>query len=483
MTAIEPLLERISAGERSPLYLVAGDLVLAEPAAVRLAAALAGGAVPQVRRRPTDLGPLVADLRTFSLFGGAKVLVAVDSAILADRRAAAALVAEALEATPPRSATLSDGERAGASRLLQALHLFAIDPAVGAPEEVIAGLPDWALAGASGGRLGKQQAATRREALAALLSAARTEGLRGGAEEGIAALGDVLRRGLPPGHALILVERSIAADHPLVVQLKERGAVAAAGQVLAERRGGWSGAEALAGQLAGEVGVEMRGDAVAELARRTLRQQDARGGSASGGASGDSTARFAAEYRKLAELSGGRPIDRRLVESAVEDRGEEDVWQLLDALGEGRTGEAMSRLDRLLAAADDAAGARLAFFGLLASFCRHVVAVGGLVERLGLPRGERSYPRFRDRLAPALAAPLPEGDSPVAGLHAFRLHRAYLAASRLSAPALARLPWRLLETELALKGESAEPGAALAAFLAELAPPASRPAERHRSGA
>jgi hypothetical protein len=84
--------------------------------------------------------------------------------------------------------------------------------------------------------------------------------------------------------------------------------------------------------------------------------------------------------------------------------------------------------------------------------------------------GERNYPRFRDALAPRLQTELPGGmRNPLAGLHPFRLHRAYLAASRLGAEALGRLPWKVLQTELRLKGESAEGGAALAALVTDLA--------------
>jgi hypothetical protein len=201
--------DRLLAQPPSPLYLLIGDPVLVEPAAAKLGAALAerGGGDFALRRRPADLLPLLEDLRTFSLFGGGKVLAAVDSAALADRDAAVELVGEALGTPPPTGATLSAREREAASRLLQALHLFGIDPAVGEPEESLAGLPDWALAGKVGGRVGKKEAETRRQSLAALLAGARREGVTGLGEAAVAQLGDLLRRGLPKGHALILAER------------------------------------------------------------------------------------------------------------------------------------------------------------------------------------------------------------------------------------------------------------------------------------
>jgi len=394
------------------------------------------------------------------------VALVVDSAVLADRESASFLVADALDAAPPGPGSLSPAQREASGRLLQALHLFGLDPAGGVAEDVLGQLPDWALAGRKGGRVGKKQAEERRAQLATLLQAAVAEGLRGLGEESLTRLGDALRRGLPSGHALVLVERSIASGHPLVDAARERGSLLETGRVVAERRGGWQGLDELALQLERETGVGAHRDAIEALAERTLRQEQGRETEARG----DSTARFAGEYRKLAELASGSRIERSLVESHVEDRGEEDVWVILDAVGEGKIGAALDRVDRMIAGADDADRAWFGFFSLLASFCRQLVAVRGLVDRLGLPPRERSYPRFKDRLAPALGEALPEGlPNPLGRLHPFRLHRAYLAAGRLAPRTVARLPWRVLETERALKGESAEPRAALARLLAELA--------------
>ncbi|HEV8240418.1 MAG TPA: hypothetical protein VGS57_13695 [Thermoanaerobaculia bacterium] len=463
--AADPV-DRLLAAEPSPLYLLVGDAVLGEPAASRLGQALAArsGGSFALRRRPADLLPLLEDLRTFSLFGGAKVLAAVDTAVLADRSAALELVADALAVAPPSGESLSVKEREGASRLLQALYVFGVDPQAGDAAAAIGSLPDWAFAGKRGAKLAKKEAAERRETLVPLLEAARRDGLAGLGEAALSQLGDLLRRGLPAGHALVLAERSVAADHPLVAQLRERGAFLAVGEVSADRDG-FSGVDAVAAQLESEMGVGIRRDALAELARRTLRQEE-RGG----GVAASSTARLAAEYRKLADLAGGETIELAAVREVVEDRGEEDSFQLLDALAEGRGGEVLTRLERMIAGSDDPGRARLGFFSMLAGFCRQLVAVRGVVDRLGLPAGERSYNRFKDRVAPALGGKLPEGlPNPLTGIHPFRLHRAYLAASRLPLPVLLALPMRLLDTEMALKGEGTDPQAALAALIAEVA--------------
>jgi DNA polymerase III delta subunit len=155
----------------------------------------------------------------------------------------------------------------------------------------------------------------------------------------------------------------------------------------------------------------------------------------------------------------------------VVDRGEEDVWQLLEAIGAGKAGEALGRLDRLLTGAEDPEAARLSFFALLAGLARQLAALAGLAQRRGVPPADRDYNRFKTRWAPLLQAPDAElPGNPLAGLHPFRLHRAYLLASRLPAPLLARLPWHVLETERRLKGESGDPATALAELVLRLSP-------------
>lgn len=459
--------------------LVHGDLVLAEPAAERVAAALAEalGCAPERHRRPPSLSPLLQDLRTFSLFASAKALLVVDSAVFADRGAAAELIDDAAEALPVtvEDRPLSGRERQAASRLFQALHLFDLDPNAGPPERVLGELPVWAFEGGTsrrsrGGRARtKKQAEDLRASFAGLLEMARREGIQGAGEGDLATLSDVIHGGLPEGHLLVLAERSVAADHPVVRFLAERKAVLAVGSVeAAERGGGWQGLDLLATELERQTGVGIAGDALAELARRTLRQEGDRRGKNTG-IDADSTSRFAGEYRKLAHLAGSGKIDRKLVQQSVEDRGEEDVWQLLDAVAAGRSTEALERLRRLLTGAEDPLTARLGFFTLFANFCRHLTAIRGMMRASRIPAGEGNYARFRDRLAPALQGEIPGGGkNPLAGLHPFRLHKAYLAASRLPEEVAVRLPSDLLETELQLKGESTEADAALATLVARI---------------
>ena len=479
---VETFLSRLTRGGQTPqVCLVHGDLVMAEPAARRVAEALARAAglppaAVEVHRRPQSLSPILQDLRTFSLFASGKVLLATASAVFADRGAAGELIDDAAEAVPLAADghTLSAREREAASRLLQALHLFDVDPYAGEPERALSELPVWVLEGgkARKSKRGKKQVEELRGQLAGLLAAARQDGIQGTGEGDLSELSEVVRGGLPPGHVLVLAESAVAADHPLVKLLEERGAAFGVGRVESDR-GSWQGLELLTAELERQTGVGIASDALAELARRTLRQESDKSGRTTGGVEADSTARFAGEYRKLANLLEGRAeggrIDRKLVEQTVEDRGEEDVWQLLDAIAAGRGGEALDRLRRLLAAAEDPLAARLSFFSLLASFCRQLVAVRGMMRVARVPAGEGNYARFKTQHAPGLQSEIPTGGkNPLAGLHPFRLHRAYLAACRLPEPFLSRLPADLLETELQIKGESGEADVALARLVARL---------------
>ncbi len=469
---LETVFGAVDSGRRQPLYLVAGDRVLAEPAAVQLGERLAAqaGCEAHVHRRPESLSAILTDLRTFSLFSTAKVAVVIDSAVLADLAAAASLLAEAVRELPVAAGDeLPPGGRRAAARLIQVLRLYQIEPNAGATSEVVDQLPASAMAGKTGRKPGAARLSEIRSGLADLLAAARAAGIEGQAEGDLALLAEAHAGGLPAGHTLVLAESAVAREHPLVAALAAAGALIELQRVEPGKRGDWQGLAELAAELESQTGVGIDRRALDELARRTLQSVRLRRGAAAGAAA-DSTGRFAAEYRKLASLAGGGVIDSELVRSVVEDRGEEDQWQILDKIGAGAGAEAVRRLRRLLASAEDPMAARLSFFGLLAEFARHLTAVGGSLERSGVTAGVRSYPRFKQSIAPRLQEELADGvPSPLTGLHPYRLHKAYLAASGAPRDGLERLPVRLLETELLLKGESSRPQAALEGLVTELA--------------
>ena len=472
-TPLEQVLEAVAAGEVRPVYLVWGDRILAEPAARQLAEAIVAtsGADLESVLRPAGLGDLLSDLKTYSLFGSGKVTLVLESSVLADKGAAASLIDESITVLPVdrEGDELTARERAAANRLLQTFHLFRIDPTAGSVDSALQALPDWVLAGAPAkGRRArtKKKIAELRSGLAILLERARSEELEGTAASDIAELADALDRGLPERHSLVLCESHVAKDHPLVQSLRDTKALVKVGEVSREKSGDWSGLAAVRQQLEAETGVAIQPQALEELARRTLRRSD---GGRNERVDEDSTARLAAEYRKMATFASSGDIDLDLVQQVVEDRGEEDVWGILDAISEGRPAQALTKISRYTAAADDPVAARLALFGLLAGLCHQLTVVTSLMEAQDVEPGIRNYSRFKSRLAPRLQAPSATGTNPIAGLHPYRLHRAYLAASRIGRERVDRLSWKVLRTEQRLKGESGSPRAALSELVVDLA--------------
>lgn len=432
------------------------------------------GCAPQAVRRPDEIADVAADLRTFSLFADGKVVAVIESGVFADRATAATLFEEVRQQLPWSGGPddLTGKARDAATRLLQVLRLFDLDPGALGFERAVAALPEALLAGkAARGGKGKGDAEETRAALLPLLAAAVGSGLRGLGESAASLVADLVRDGLPERHALVLIESAVAEGHPVVEALTRREAVAFAGEISAGSRGGFEGLQALAGELERETGAGIERAALEALAKRTLRAEEGSFGG-KGEIDPDSTARFAGEYRKLAALSGGGSIRLAVVEQNTEDRGQEDVFQMLEAIGSGRAAEALTRLGRYLGSAEDPLAARLQFFGLLASFCRQLVAVRGIAAAARVPAGERDYNRWKLKWAGAMQGEIAGlAKNPLAGLHPFRLHKAYLAAGRLEAATLDSLPAKVLETERRLKGDSGDPDAALAALVLALARP------------
>ena len=474
---IDAAVERIEGGDRQPLYLLIGEQVLAMKAATRIAGALAAGSGCEttVHRRPAELRPILADLLTFSLFDPAKVTLVCDSAIFADRSAAADLIDEAEAALPVSSGGgLSPTEREAAGRLLQALRLFGVSADAGAADETVLSLPDWALAGGAKRRKGRRRARTKKQkgelakSLAELLEAATAEGLAGWSDNDLAELGRAADGGLPEGHALVFAERRADRDHPLVRRLFERSAAFEVGALEFDRRGAVGGLESVVSELAAETGIGIDRAAVMELSRRTLRKTGNWGES---GVEADSAARFAEEYRKMAAgmREGAGRIDRATVEESVVDRGEEDVWRIVNAIEGQRPGAALSLLRRYLDSAEDRTRARFSFLSLLAGRCQQLAAVHGIAMTDNLPEA-RDFNGFKARVLPKLIAELPDTGRKPQPYTLFRVYQAAMARRDPETVAeFAQLPWKILETEVRLKGGSDDGDTALEALVAAVA--------------
>ena len=499
---IDAAVERIEGGDRQPLYLVIGEEVLAMREAGRIAEALAAAAGCEVAVHKgaggAELGSILADLFTYSLFEPAKIALVSGSAVFADRDAAADLIDEAAKAVVddsgavrPLGDPLSSAERVAAGRLLQVLRLFGTGPLEGGSEEPISALPDWVLSGGKnyrkGGRRGrlKKHKTELKNGLATLLEAARAEDLSGWSEGNLAELDRAAEGGLPEGHALVLAERSVDRDHPIVRRLFEREAAFAFDTLGLDRKGNPTGLDPIVAELARETGVSIDRAAAAELARRTLRTE----GWGAGEVDEASAARFAAEYRKIAAgmPEGSRRIDRAAVAEMVTDRGEEDVWKIISAIEERSPGEGLALMRRYFDGAKDRQGERFRFLSVLAGRCEQLIAVHGIAMAHRLPE-QQHFNGFKARVLPKLMAEWPGALRKPAPYGLFRIYQAAMARRSPEAVAeVAELPWRVLETEIRLRGGSADGDTALEALVLAMAGsggsgPSERPARRRRAG-
>ena len=481
---IDAAVERIEGGDSQPLYLVIGEQVLATREATRIAEALAAAAGCEAAVHKgaagAELRSVLADLFTFSLFDSAKVALVVASAAFADRDAAAELIDEAAAALDEdrglaggSGEVLSPAQRTAAGRLLQTLKLFGIDPFAGEAEETISSLPGSALAGGKsqrrGGRRGrpKKEQVALAKGLAALLEAARAEGLTGWSADDLAELHRAAGGGLPEGHALVFAERSADRKHPLVERLFERKAAFEVGQLGLDRDGNATGLDPVVAELERETGVGIDRAAAQELARRTLRKE----GWGPSPADAASAARFAAEYRKIAAglPEGSGRIDRSAVEEIVTDRGEQDVWKIVGAIEQRRPGDVLALMRRYFDGAKDPKSERFRFLSLLAGRLQQLAAVHGIAMAHDL-RKERNFNGFKARVLPKLMAEWPGGLKKPAPFAVFRVYQAAMARRDPEASAeMARLPWRILETEMRLKGGSGDGDAALEALVLAVA--------------
>ena len=302
-----------------------GDLVLAEPAARRVADALAravglDAAAVEVHRRPASLSPLLQDLRTFSLFATGKVLLAVDSAVFADRNAAGELIDDAADVVPLAGATAAPS-RAASGRRPRASSRRSISsrsiPTPASPSGRSASSPPGCSKGA---RRARERAAGRAARSRWRSCAARLAGLLdGGPARG--SPGDRRRRPLRAlarwsaaaclrGHALVLAESARGgrpSGRPAAGGARRRADGRAASS---PSRGSWQGLDLLAGELERQTGVGITPDAMAELARRTLRQESDKSGRTTGGVDADSTARFAGRVPQARQPLAGERADR-----------------------------------------------------------------------------------------------------------------------------------------------------------------------------
>jgi DNA polymerase III delta subunit len=196
---------------------------------------------------------------------------------------------------------------------------------------------------------------------------------------------------------------------------------------------------------------------------------------------------FSAELDKLLEWAGrGGRVTRADAVAQVEDRGAEDVYAFLDALGRRGSGEALERLERLLSGRPirmgkerevDADDPFLMLFSVLVGELRKMLYVRSRLEEAGV-RGfgaETSYQSYASRIHDALAEPVaPFSESPMSSGKPFGWYKVATRSVRYRVDELVGALRRAAEVDAALK-ESAASAELLAGFVAGLLGPRLRP--------
>ena len=143
------------------------------------------------------------------------------------------------------------------------------------------------------------------------------------------------------------------------------------------------------------------------------------------------------ELAKLAAAANGQPIGAELVQQLVGGWRAKTAWDMLDAAVEGRTGEALVELDRLLLAGENP----IAVMGQIAATLRRFAAATRIIEQTEASGGR---PNLRQALE-------------LAGVKSFVAQKSEAQLRRLGRQRAGRIYRWLLQADLGLKGASSAP--------------------------
>lgn len=147
------------------------------------------------------------------------------------------------------------------------------------------------------------------------------------------------------------------------------------------------------------------------------------------------------ELSKLVAYAGaGKPVTASMVEDLVGGWRTKTAWNMLDAALDGNSAEALLQLDRLLTAGENPIG----LLAQISASLRRFAAAARVVERAA---GSRRRVSLRDALQ-------------TTGVRPFVLGRAEGQLRRLGSKRAGEIYRRLLDADLALKGESSQPARA-----------------------
>ncbi|MGH7138648.1 MAG: DNA polymerase III subunit delta [Pirellulales bacterium] len=146
------------------------------------------------------------------------------------------------------------------------------------------------------------------------------------------------------------------------------------------------------------------------------------------------------ELAKLAAAANGQPITAELVQQLVGGWKAKTAWDMLDAAVEGRTGEALVELDRLLLSGENP----IAVMGQIAATLRRFAAATRHIEQTEASGGR---PNLRQSLE-------------LAGVKSFVAQKSEAQLRKLGRPRAGQIYRWLLDVDLALKGSSSAPARA-----------------------
>ncbi len=439
MTDASSLLDEIRNGTVRPLYLLWGEEYLVRREADALVEALVPGPLAALNLAVLDgASPreVATELATLPLLSGNKVVLLRDPEFLAPKKGRADALAKAREAWKA-------GRRKEAGRRLLAL----VARAGWGPEALEPGQPGAPTAEAWREDLSVTLADNDLDFLREVAAFVREEKLTA-PESDASALWTLLERGLPKGHALVVVATDVEAKSPLLRLAREGGA-------LVERK--------LANRLKDLDLSRLAGDFLRPFQKRLgpgaeelLRERV-----------GGNMRLLQSELEKLALHAPGALISRAEVELLVAHSRDEEFLELADALQKRDLPAALAYVEEALAGG----APPLLLLGAIASVVRGLLEANERTVHLSAGRPPRSFDDFKARLFPAV-----EREAKAAGARVPHPYAAFLAAVAGARYGRAQLRASLLacaEADLALKSSGAGK-LVLERLLWTLCPPAGR---------
>lgn len=420
LTSADKLLSQITAGKTPPIILVGGNNeYLVEQAFTSIRDAIVGanrGMQPESYPEGADLGSVIDNFRTHSLFGGSRLLVLNEVNAFVSKKEVKTLLDKALD-----DWRTAKTDRKRASSVAKLLHILGL---IGADLEE----SDDAIVSALG-------VAKERSTLEEMLRMARATGKRASRGEGDAALlTDAVVHGGAPGAVLLMRTGEIPEDSTTVKAIDKSGAIV---QCDLSREAFAHALDQAVSEIANDYRVKIDGGAVTAL-RRRLGIERVLADKFSKEVPDLRT--IVSEIERLATLAGesGR-VTPQMVEQQVEEVSGGARYEFASLFTEGKYVEAVVKLRELVAQMrrEDPRTPIDMHYGKfifnLADELRQIIAVRAFARTKKLDlRRSMNYNQFKDSLADTLGDYLKELGVVRQKPHPFVLLKKFEAAKRFS---------------------------------------------------